>query len=174
MELYANLESLLEYSSMQRQLSQQADSRSDNGEGSDSLERLLLEKVEALSSILRQVSSEAGGRAQLSTRIIGDIEQQYCYLKTKLFDLYSWELGRVRNVEQRRSGLEKQLDELNKQKRQEQVECWRDIAELKREFRTWLKQYCDLMQRVTLVLPQKSQRTRGVKSLSSTQDFRAL
>ena len=95
-------------------------------------------------------------------------------MKTKLFEVYSWELGKVRNVEQRCSGLEKQLDELNKQKRQEQVECWRDIAELKTEFRTFFKQYCDLIQRVRLVLPQKTQRTRGVKSLPLTQDFRAV
>ena len=86
------------------------------------------------------------------------IYQHYCYLKCKLFELYTWELGRSRNVEKRRSSLEQQLDALKQEKRQEQVHCWQDIARLRTELRTWFKQYRDLMQRVRMISSGKDLR----------------
>lgn len=96
----------------------------------------------------------------LSRLVLGDIEKDYCYLKTKLFELYTWQTGSSRTVESRRLGIERLLGDLNQKSRDEQVECWRNIAELKREFRNWFKQYKDLLQRVGLVLGAKHNEQR--------------
>lgn len=90
-------------------------------------------------------------RLALSENVIYRIYQHYCYLKSKLFDLYLFPVNGNRAVEQRRSGLEKQLDFLKQEKRQEQVQCWQDVAVLRVESRQWAKQHGDLLLRVRLV-----------------------
>lgn len=152
MELYGTIDSLLEYATPQSpEYFVNQPVPDDKQEGS--LEDLLSEKVRTLSSILCQIGSEIKSRETLSLKAIEDVDQHYCYLKTKLFELYSWEVGRSRDVEMRRSKLEKQLDTLRQEKRQEPTQCWRDVAPLRREFREWFKQYSDLVQRIRLVLP---------------------
>jgi hypothetical protein len=91
-------------------------------------------------------------RSELSFHVIYRIYQHYCYLKTKLFELYPLELGKSRAVEGRRSQLETQLDMLKQEKRKEQIQCWQDKEALKKEWRQWFKQYCDLVQRAKIIL----------------------
>ena len=92
-------------------------------------------------------------RKALFVKVVLDIYKQYSYLKTKLFELYYWRIGLSRSVEGRRSALEQQLDALNLEKRNPQVLCWQDVAQLRRELRTWFKQYRDLVQRVRIISP---------------------
>ena len=124
----------------------------------DSLEGLLMEKVRCLSDILSQIAYDIEQRTLLSHHIIGHIYRHYCYVKTGLLELYQWQLGTSRSVEQRRTGIEQQLGTLIQEKRQEQVRCWQDIAQLKKEFRQWLKQYCDVVQRVRIILPNRQKK----------------
>lgn len=107
--------------------------------------------------ILEQIGAEMADRTALHERVLAFISQQYCYLKTKLHELDAWGLGHNRNIDSRRSRLEQQLDALNQEARQEQVKRWQDVAALKKEFRTWFKQYADLAGRMRLIIsPQKS------------------
>ncbi len=128
---------------------------SEENNAQDSLESILNEKVQCLSTVLAQISQDITSRGDLSQNVIYRIYQHYFYLKSKLYELCQWTFGVNRNVESRRSKLEKQLDALKQEKRQEQVQCWQDIVSLKKELRNWFKQYCDLMQRVKIVLPGK-------------------
>ncbi len=59
-------------------------------------------------------------------------------------------MGASRQIEQRRSFQERQLDELNRENRVEEVECWKDLAKLNTERRMWLKQYGELLNWVRL------------------------
>jgi len=170
MKFYGTLESLLKYSppsslknppvpkSTETNLEKTTKEKKETTEENtppDSLENILNEKVQCLSSILAQINHDITSRGGLSQNVIYRIYQHYLYLKTKLYELSQWEFGSSRNVEQRRSNLEKQLDTLKQEKRQEQVQCWQDIVSLKKELRNWFKQYCDLMQRVKIVMPGK-------------------
>lgn len=148
MHFYGTLESLITYSSGQW-LSEPA--RQEDAE-ENVLEDLLRGKLRCLESIIADIRHDIGARARLSTKLAAEITRQYCYLKTKLYELDSWTLGRNRSIEGRRLKLELQLDELNHQQREELVSAWQDIASLKKELRTWGKQYSDLAQRVRLVL----------------------
>jgi len=151
MPFYGTLESLLEYSPPSRPsyFAVQNPKKDSNDEAS--LENLLQEKVRGLSGILVNIQHSIKSRKDLFENIVYRIYQHYCYLKGKLFEMYQWPINHSRAIEARRSGVEKQLDALKLEKRQEQVQCWQDIAELKKEFRVWLKQYCDLVQRVRLI-----------------------
>lgn len=156
MNSYGNLESLLEYSpSLQFGYFEFPEDSGDEGEGSDSLGELLREKARCLTDILSQIRVDIESRRQLSTDVLDGISKHYCYLKTKLYELQTWAIGFNRSVEGRRSKLEIQLDALNQESRREQVESWRDVAQLKEEFRKWFKQYRDLLQRVRIILSGK-------------------
>ena len=118
------------------------------------LEKILTEKVRALSSLLQQIQHEVRGRATLMDYVVYRIDYEYCLTRARLLEVLNWTPGASRSVDQRRSVLERELAVLNVERRKQQVEAWRDVAILQREFRTWLKQYSDLMQRVRLVVPQ--------------------
>ena len=155
MKLYITLDSLLEYSPSALIKNSPAPIAIEQDKTTDSLENILKEKVQCISDILTQINQDVKSRGHLSYNIIYRIYEHYCYLKSKIFELHHWELGSSRSVESRRSSLEKQLDSLKQEKRQEQVQCFKDIMLLKTEHRTWFKQYCDVMQRAKIILADK-------------------
>ena len=117
----------------------------------NSLGNLLRDKFQCLTDILSSIEREADARRRLSGTLLVEIQQQYCYLKGKLFELYERGLGINKNLDSRRSKLEIQLDKLNDESREERVRAWQDVESLSKEWRTWFKQYCDLVQRLTIV-----------------------
>lgn len=117
----------------------------------NSIGRLFADKVSCLVDILASIDSDASARLKLSASVLVEIERQYCYLKTKLYELDTWGLGVNRNVDSRRSKLEMQLDKLNQETRQERVQAWQNVEDLRKEWRIWFKQYCDLVQRLRIV-----------------------
>jgi hypothetical protein len=119
-----------------------------------SLEDLVRARVRCLSDILASIERDIRSRNQLSYLVLAHIDTYYCYLKSKLLDLYRWPVGRDRVIEQRRFGIEKLLEALHTEKRGELTARWQDIARLNSEFRTWLKQYCDLTQRAGMLIRQ--------------------
>ena len=50
--------------------------------------------------------------------------------------------------------LERRLEALSGESRHERTRCWQDTARLTKEFRTWFKQYQDLVQRSRILKPQ--------------------
>lgn len=133
----------------------------------DALGNLLRDKFQCLTDILSAIEREADSRRRLSGALLVEIQRQYCYLKTKLFELYERGLGISRNLESRRSKLEIQLDKLNEESRGERVRAWQDVENLSREWRTWFKQYCDLVQRLRIVgVSVKSQQMLSSSSIA--------
>lgn len=147
---YYSLDSLLNNPSLSNQSpNQNTPHNKDNKPGS--LEDFLEDKVQCLTDIIEHIQQEIRSREQLSQNIIHQTYEHYCLLKSKLFGLYFWEPGTNPSIDSRKSILERQLDALKQEVRKEQVQCSQDVSILNKEFRTWLKQYCDLMQRVRLV-----------------------
>ena len=130
----------------------------DSDDGRATLEDLVLGKVRCLGQIMAEIDEDTRKRTSLSEDVIFRIYQHYLYIKAKLMELYVWPFSGNRAIESRRSALEKQLDALKQEKRKEQVECWKDIAKLRQEARTWFKQYVDLSLRARVVLPSDSGR----------------
>lgn len=84
-----------------------------------------------------------------------EVDEHYCHVKSELFQIEDWRFGKYHVVfESDRSRLVGQLDILLHEKRTEEVQAWQDIAQLKRELRTWWKQYKDLGSRTKMLLPK--------------------
>jgi hypothetical protein len=120
------------------------------------LEKLVGEKLDCVGSILSEIEATIASRRTLSNQFIRTVDQQYCYIKDKLFDLRFWPVGNSTLIDSRRTALEQQLDSMMMEKRQETIHCWHDIAEMLTELRSWFKQYCDLKQRANLMLPTRA------------------
>jgi len=149
MPFYGPLEAVIEYAPP---VVAEAPNPQDGPDGKDSLEELLTNKVRCLADILADISRDITGRAKLSENVIHLIYQHYLYVKYHLLILEQWPIAGNRAIEQRRSGLEKQLDALLQEKRAEQVKCWQDVARLREEARRWFKQHSDLRERLAMVL----------------------
>ena len=148
MTFYGQLDALLAYAIPQRCET----SAGATASPPTSLEALLQAKVRSLADILTSIEHDIRGRQQLSHFVLAHIDTYSCYLASDLLALYKWPVGRYRTIEQRRLGIERLLQQLLQEKRAEVTNCWQDIARLRAELRTWLKQYSDIKQRAQLLL----------------------
>ncbi len=126
---------------------------------------MLGRKMDGLACILADIERDIEARNALSRDVIDRIYRHYLYVKEYLLRLYDWPVNGVRAIEMRRSALEKQLDALKQEKRKEQVECWKDTAKLKEEFRRWFKDYNDHAMRAEIMLdcPRKPAENKKAK-----------
>jgi hypothetical protein len=119
----------------------------------DSLEDLLISRVGVMEQILADIQTSIQSRQIVSREFLQAVEDHYGYVKSKLFDLHAWPFPSAPAIDERRGALEKELGVLTQEKRREFITCWQDIVDLKREFRSWFKEYADLRQRARLLLP---------------------
>lgn len=117
-----------------------------------SLEKFITDEVRCLTEILSQIENDIQRRRDLSSCVTHQIDERYRQVKSDLLLLAVWKYGASLSsaslsTEARRVALEKQLDMLLAEKRREEIQCWQDIEQLRKERRTWFKQYKDLLQR---------------------------
>jgi hypothetical protein len=163
MSFYTPIETLVSYLVPQETPRNSIHQVSEDIESPNALENMMGGKVQCLTTILRSIQTDIQQRTEISKDVIERIYVHYLYVNTKLLEINETPIDSNRALETRRSGLEKQLDTLKLEKRQEQVKCWQDIFKLHQEHRNWYKQYCDLMGRVSLVLPTKGKGVSPMK-----------
>ena len=73
-----------------------------------------------------------------------------------LYGIDTWHLGSNKNIDTRRLQIEKELESLKGQKRDENGESWRDISLLKKEHREFFREYRNALRRVKVIFPEKS------------------
>ena len=132
-------------------------SQKDDEEEEDSLEDLLSERLRSLADTVAHIEHEAKQRVTLSELVIASIYEHYMYVRNKLIRLISAPTN-INDDAVQKSALEKQLDGLKQEVRTEKVTCWQDTARLNRDFRTWLKQYTDMAQKVGLLIGGQKKR----------------
>lgn len=130
--------------------------------GGHSIDEILSDKVGCLGKILADIQGEIDKRQVLSSAVIERIYAHYFYVKKYLFQIDHWPITGNRAIEQRRSKLEEKLDTLLAEKRREQVLCFQDIANLKRDFWKWFKEYCDVAQRARMVLDGNARKPKNI------------
>jgi len=109
------------------------------------LATLLDSRVTTLGDFVRAVTAEGVGRRRLSEEVAHSLASEASAVQSELWALPDGGAGA------RRQTLETRLAMLAEAHRQEQVACWRDLEQVQRERRTWLKEYLELRQRMTLL-----------------------
>ena len=103
----------------------------------DSLEAMLVGRVQVAADLLADINSSISSRHLTSSKFLEAVDEQYICVKSKLLELQVWPIATSQPIDQRRGALERELDALTRDKRHEMIVSWQDIADLKREFRFW-------------------------------------
>jgi len=128
----------------------------DKSEDKGFLKEILTDKISFLKQFLSEIDEQIHDRENLKDKILDKIDKGMCYLHTKLYEIETWGLGRNKNIDTRRTQIEKELEALKSQKRDETRESWRDISLLKKEHREFFHEYRNALRRVKVIFPEKS------------------
>lgn len=119
--------------------------------GSDTIDDLLASKLEGLHQNIQHIRYQLDNREKLKKQNIYDIDKEMMKSKTELFECENWMPGSNSLIERRRTDLEKQLQQMQKEKRLEQVASWRDQQRLLKDLRDIVDDYRNAFRRKSLV-----------------------
>jgi hypothetical protein len=119
--------------------------------GSDTIDDLLASKLEGLHQNIQHIQYQLDNREKLKKQNIYDIDKEMMKSKTELFECENWMPGSNSLIERRRTDLKKQLQQMQKEKRLEQVASWRDQQRLLKDLRDIVDDYRNAFRRKSLV-----------------------
>ena len=110
----------------------------------DLLSSFLSDKLAIIEASIRQVMSHISEREQLRDQMLAEIDLQSAAAKSLLMRISPYEgapftIGDPR----RRSSIEKELADLEGEKRRETTSAWKDIAALQKELRELQREYLE-------------------------------
>ena len=124
------------------------------GEG-DVLERIFSDKTKTLKSTAKALLDEIRLREYLNSLMNNKIDYEISRQNTEILQLpgqkSQYDLNGFVDIEKLKLKLEDRVLDLEKEKRKEYVECWRDLMFLKKYLLSSLKDYWDLVKRRDLL-----------------------
>ena len=99
------------------------------------------DKLNFLKESIDEVIAQLQKRQSQKQNFINELEQKLCEVQTSIY--YLDQMGDVRNnqMSRRRINLDKEIKNLEKEKRQQELEYWRDVTALQKELRQLKKEY---------------------------------
>ena len=80
-------------------------------------------------------------REEIKSNNIRTIDYDSCRTKARLFEIGSWQTGADPQLDKTRGNIERELLGFEREKRFEEVACWRDMTRLKSELREVLREF---------------------------------
>ena len=119
------------------------------------LERVFSDKSKTLKATVKALLNEIELRERLNSHLLYKIDDEICEQHTDLMQLENLKVhyifDRFMEVKNKKNQLEDNVLELEKEKRKEYVECFRDLMFLKKYLLTSLKDYWDLVKKRDLL-----------------------
>ncbi len=115
------------------------------------LDKLFFDKSKTSKATFKALLNEIELRENLDSHLINKINDDICHHHTLLFQLenirvhYMWE--QFIDINKIKMQLEGNVLELEKEKRKEYLECWRDLMFLKKYLLVAFKEYWDLIKK---------------------------
>ena len=129
------------------------------------LEKVFSDKGKTLKGTVKALLNEIQLREALDSHLLRKIDQEISRQNTDLMQIadvktdYSPDLARY--ISKTRIQLENNVLELEKEKRKEYLECWRDLMFLKKYLLASLKDYWDMTQKRKLLSHDLSELTKN-------------
>jgi GTP-binding protein EngB required for normal cell division len=112
------------------------------------LERIFSNKTKSLKSTVTALLNEIELRRSLDSQLIQKIEEQICEQNTQIMQLDNlsnpYDFERFLDINAKKKNIESNVLELEKEKRKENLECWRDLMFLNKYLHSALKSYWDM------------------------------
>lgn len=115
------------------------------------LEDLIFDKARTLKASVNALLEEISLREELNVSLFKKIDGEVCRLNNELMgldnlmDSYPFDLSA--SLDEARFRIKESVFELERERRAEGVECWRDLMGLRRDLMTSLKDYWELNRR---------------------------
>ena len=119
------------------------------------LEKLVSDKAKTLKSTVKTLAEEIKVREKLNLYLLNNIDDGISLQNTAIMGIdnisshYIFE--RFTEMENMKIHLKNNVLELEKEKRQEHLECWKDLMSLRKELMMALREYWDLVRRKDLL-----------------------
>ena len=113
----------------------------DRGPDPDPIREFMESKKRFLSRGIEDVLGLIHERVTIKYDLLHQIDYDSCKMHSRLFPLYHFHIGLNPNVDRMRSNIDKELIGLEREKRMEEVACWRDISRLRGELREIMGEY---------------------------------
>jgi len=85
----------------------------------------------------------------------GQINEEACEAKTRIFSVDHWHPAMNKEADKIRANAEKDILGLEREKRMEEIACWRDTSRLQSELRTVLSEWSGEERKETLLFGGK-------------------
>jgi len=119
----------------------------------DSIDAFFTAKRSFAARSVEDILTSLYQRETLKYDNLHDIDYQSANLRTRLFEIQRWRLGLNPQMERVRFQVEKELADLEGEKRKETVECWRDVTRLKTDLRDALREFGQQKRTADLLMP---------------------
>ena len=117
----------------------------------DPLDQFLSHKRRFLAQSVEDILGLIYEREQLKYDNHQKIDFDSTKIGTRLFEVDYWRAGSNPNIDKVRSNLERELFAMEKEKRMEEVACWRDIARLRTDLREVMREVSQETRRTNLL-----------------------
>jgi len=115
------------------------------------LENMVFDRVKTLKASVNAILEEIGLRKDLNQRQFGEIDGEILRLRNRLLQYEALEFqgygGLDRVAAEAKTQVESDVLEFEREKRKEELECWRDLMFLKKYLMVSLKDYWELVRR---------------------------
>lgn len=108
---------------------------------SDPLSHFFTAKKRFLSKSVEDILGLIYEREEIKYDNLQKTDYDSCQLKTRLFEIDSWRAGINPQLDKTRGQIDRELMTLEREKRFENVACWRDTTRLKGELREALREF---------------------------------
>jgi hypothetical protein len=108
---------------------------------SDPLGAFLGAKKEFLGKSIADLLREIEVREKMRDDHLHQIDYESCSFQTRIYELDFWQRGMNPIADRVRTSLEKEMSGLEKEKRMEEISCWRDISHLKTDLREVMQEW---------------------------------
>jgi len=112
---------------------------------------LLPDKTKSLKTLVDTINLEIDGRSAMQQGIMEKIEYDMMKCSNYLLEIKSFATRYHPNVGKRRTSIEHDILNLEREKRMEETACWRDLIFLKKDLFATLKEYWDAVNREKLL-----------------------
>lgn len=111
------------------------------------IEEIQRDKKEFLEETIKGIKEQIEQRKNLNENNTWNIDKEMCKFETKLCELLDFYKFNNKNVEKAKLEFELKLADLDKEKRDEQVLCFRDVSVLKKDLRFFVQELRKIIQK---------------------------
>jgi hypothetical protein len=104
-------------------------------------------EIKDLRESIDQINKEISIRLDIKDEFDKELDYQLSKAAFSLSEFKRWGLGYNTGVDVKRNLLEKQLQDLRREKRRTELQCWEDIISLRKDLRNTLDEYRTLLNR---------------------------